>query len=79
MKESDRYVKIVQWSEEDACYIGTCPKLMLGGVHGENEIEVYVELCEAVEEGIRIYQEDGEPLPEATTKFYSGSLSKGTN
>jgi hypothetical protein len=62
MKESDRYLKLVQWSEEDACYIGTCPGLMLGGVHGDNEIEVYAELCEAVEE------------PEPTAKAYSGQF-----
>jgi predicted HicB family RNase H-like nuclease len=75
MKESDRYLKMVQWSEEDACYIGTCPGLMLGGVHGDNEIDVYVELCEAIEECIRIYQEDGDTLPEATAKPYSGQFN----
>ena len=30
MKKSDRYLKIVEWSEEDQCYVGTCPGLMLG-------------------------------------------------
>lgn len=25
MKKSDRYLKIVEWSEEDQCYVGTCP------------------------------------------------------
>jgi predicted RNase H-like HicB family nuclease len=75
MKQSDRYLKIVQWSEQDACYIGTCPGLMLGGVHGDNEIEVYTELCEAVEECIQIYQQDGQPLPEPTAKPYSGQVN----
>ena len=74
MKISDRYLKLVQWSTEDACYIGTCPGLILGGVHGDNEIEVYAELCEAVEESIKIYQEDGETLPEPTVKSYSGQF-----
>ena len=40
MKTRDRYLKIVEWSEEDQCYVGTCPSLMLGGVHGEDEAEV---------------------------------------
>ncbi len=75
MKESTRYLKMVQWSEEDACYIGTCPGLMLGGVHGDNEINVYVELCEAIEECIQIVQEDGDTLPEATAKHYSGQFN----
>ena len=67
MKSSDKYLKIVEWSEEDQCYVGTCPGLMLGGIHGDDEAKVYKELCQAVEEWIEVYQEDGEALPAATT------------
>ena len=75
MKESDRYLKIVEWSEEDQCYVGTCPGLMLGGVHGQNEAKVYSELCKVVEEWIQIHREDGDPLPEATaSREYSGKF-----
>ena len=75
MKQSDRYLKIVEWSEEDQCYVGTCPGLMLGGIHGDSETKVYKELCQAVSEWIRICEEDGEPLPPATArKEYSGKL-----
>jgi predicted HicB family RNase H-like nuclease len=75
MKGSDRYLKVVEWSEEDDSYVGTCPGLMLGGVHGQDEACVYAELCEVVDEWIRIHEEDGEPLPEATAgKDYSGKF-----
>ena len=75
MKTSDRYLKIVEWSEEDACYVGTCPGLMLGGVHGDDETAVYAELCQAVEEWIRLYAEDGKPLPAPTAgREYSGKF-----
>lgn len=75
MKTSDRYLKIVEWSEEDQCYVGTCPGLMLGGIHGDAEARVYKELCQAVEEWIAIYEQDREPLPEATAgKKYSGKF-----
>jgi len=75
MKKSDQYLKIVEWSDEDQCYVGTCPTLMLGGIHGANEAEVYKELCQAVEEWINIYEQDGDPLPEATAgKEYSGKF-----
>lgn len=75
MKKSNKYLKIVEWSEEDKCYIGTCPGMMLGGVHGDDEAEVYKELCQTVEEWIEIYQKDGEPLPAATAgKEYSGKF-----
>lgn len=49
MKPSDRYMKIVECSDEDGCYVGTCPGLMLGGVHGDDETAVYRELCQAVD------------------------------
>ncbi len=75
MKKSDRYLKIVEWSEEDQCYVGTCPGLMLGGVHGKDEAKVYKQLSQAVEEWIDIYEQDGDPLPEATAgNEYSGKF-----
>jgi hypothetical protein len=40
MRPSDRYLKIVEWSDEDQCYIGACPGLMLGGIHGDDETKV---------------------------------------
>src|ERR1035438_9399068 len=49
-----RYAKFVEWSEEDKCFIGRCPELMLGGVHGNDEAKVYAELCAAVEEMIEV-------------------------
>lgn len=75
MKDADRYLKIVEWSEEDRCYVGTCPGLMLGGVHGKDEPKVYKDLCLAVNEWIKIYKKDGESLPEPTAlKKYSGKF-----
>ncbi|OQX03032.1 MAG: hypothetical protein BWK80_56600 [Desulfobacteraceae bacterium IS3] len=66
MKLRDRFLKIVEWSERDGCYVGTAPGLIFGGVHGDNEVEVYKELVEAVEEAIELYQKDGKPLPSPT-------------
>ncbi len=62
-KESDLYKKIVYWSDEDNCFIGMCPELMYGGVHGNDALKVFKELNEAVEEVIEIYKEDGINLP----------------
>jgi len=66
MKESARYVKIVEWSEEDQCYVGSSPGLIYGGCHGDNEREVFDELCRVVEEAIALYNADGKPLPPPT-------------
>jgi len=66
MKDSDQYAKIVEWSVEDQCYVGSCPGLMLGGCHGDNELAVFEELCHVVDEILQLYREDGKALPPAT-------------
>ncbi len=72
-KKSDAYLKVVEWSEEDQCYIGTCPGLMLGGVHGDSEKAVYNELCQVVDEWIKQAETGGLQLPAATAnRKYSG-------
>ena len=66
MKDSARYAKIVEWSEEDQCYIGSAPGLMYGGCHGDDEHAVFEELCVIVEDVIDLYKADGKDLPQAT-------------
>ena len=67
MKDSARYVKIVEWSEEDQCYVGSSPGLLYGGCHGDDEMEVFSELCQIVEEAIALYRKDGKALPVPTS------------
>jgi predicted RNase H-like HicB family nuclease len=61
---ADVYEKIIVWSEEDQVFIGMCPELFYGGVHGDDPIEVFKELCEVVDEWYEIIKKDGKPLPE---------------
>jgi len=44
MKDSAKYAKVVEWSEEDQCYVGSAPGLILGGCHGDDEKQVFEEL-----------------------------------
>jgi predicted RNase H-like HicB family nuclease len=67
MKDSAKYAKIVEWSEEDQCYVGSAPGLILGGCHGDDEKKVFDELCQIVEETIELYINDGKPLPPPTS------------
>lgn len=76
MNKSDQYLKIVEWSDEDRCHVGRCPELMLGGVHGKNQQEVFADLCEAIEEWIVISEKDGDELPAGMAgKLYSGKFN----
>lgn len=63
MTKGDKYVKLVEWSEEDGCFIGSCPELVYGGCHGADAKAVFAELCELVEETVRLLEQDGKPLP----------------
>ena len=67
MNESTHYVKIVEWSPEDQCFVGSCPGLLYGGCHGPDERAVFSELCEIVEEVIELYKRDGKALPPPTS------------
>lgn len=67
MRASGRYAKIVEWSEEDRCYVGSAPGLILGGCHGDDEKQVFEELCRIVDEAIDLYRQDGKPLPPPTS------------
>lgn len=67
MKESSRYVKIVEWSDEDGCYVGSSPGLIFGGCHGDDEQQVFRELCLIVEDAIALLRAEGKPLPPATS------------
>ena len=50
MTESARYIKLIEWSDEDECFIEYCPSLIGPSCHGTDEIEVYRQLCEIVDE-----------------------------
>lgn len=74
-KKSDRYLKVVEWSEEDGCYVGTAPGLILGGVHGKDEVKVFKKLCQVVDEVLTLLEKEGRPFPPPTAdKKYSGKI-----
>ncbi|MCC6130876.1 MAG: pilus assembly protein HicB [Acidobacteria bacterium] len=62
MKASDRYHKWVEWSEEDNAYLGKCPDLITG-IHGDDPVRVYHDLCEVVDQVIQHFESEGRTLP----------------
>ncbi|MDR2462199.1 MAG: toxin-antitoxin system HicB family antitoxin [Verrucomicrobiales bacterium] len=71
---SNQYIKIVEWSEEDNCYVGRCPELFGGGVHGKNEAEVYAQLCAAVADVIAARIKHDELPKPVKAAAYSGKF-----
>ena len=66
MNDSARYIKIVEWSEEDQCFVGQCPGIIGPCCHGDDEADVYAQLCGIVDEWIDVLNQDGKPLPSST-------------
>ena len=67
MKTSDRYLKWVEWSEEDPVYVGKCPDLITG-IHGDDPLQVCGELCEVVEDVIAHFESQDRSCPAPTVR-----------
>src|SRR5882762_5673367 len=68
--------KIVYWSDEDRCYIGKCPSLFYGGVHGANEKRVSAHLDRVVREVQRMdAHSTGRKRTKNTTRSQAGRSS----
>ena len=66
MSNTARYVKIVEWSEEDSAFVGQCPGVIGPCCHGTDEAEVYRRLCDIVDDWLAELERDGRPMPPAT-------------
>ena len=65
-----QYAMIIQWSEEDKCFVVTLPEftdVMQPATHGFTYEEAAKHGQELLETLIDIYRQDGKPLPQAKT------------
>ncbi len=62
MKPSDHYHKWIEWSEEDGVYLGHCPDVITG-IHGNDPVALYKDLCQVVDEVLTALQASGRALP----------------
>ena len=70
-----RYMKIVEWSDQDGCFVGSAPPLIGQCCHGKDEAKVYAQLCRIVQEWVEILETDGHALPEPlSAKQFSGKF-----
>jgi predicted HicB family RNase H-like nuclease len=72
---ASRYLKIVEWSDEDGCFVSRCLGLFLGGCHGDDEVAVYKKLNALVHSHVASLLARKKNLPPATSgKSYSGKF-----
>ncbi len=75
MKNPSPYSMRIHWSDEDGCFIGTCPEFPHASGFGDSPTEAARELGTAIELAIQTHKEEGWPLPEpAAIKKFSGQL-----
>jgi predicted RNase H-like HicB family nuclease len=67
-RKTDIYHRWVAWSEDDQAYIGRCPDLFGGGVHGDDPLKVARELQKVIDEWEVIFESDARHLPPARVK-----------
>ena len=67
------YLRVVEWSAKDHCYVGSAPPLIGPCCHGPSELSVLKKLKVIEEEWIRLRDTEGVvlPPPEGSTT-YSG-------
>ena len=74
-EQAAQYTKIVEWSEEDGCFVGSAPPLIGPCCHGNDEAKVYAALCQIVEEWLEVLDDDGAAPPEPLgKKKFSGKF-----
>ncbi len=75
MKNQTPYSMKIHWSDEDRCFIGTCPEFPHASAFGDTQEEAIRELALAIDLAIQSHLEEGWTLPEpAVIKEYSGQL-----
>ncbi len=67
MKLTDQYHKWVEWSEEDHVYIGKCPDIITG-IHGDDPVTLYAELCDEISNVLGHFRSEGRPLPKPSVR-----------
>jgi len=67
------YLRVVEWSPEDRCFVGSAPPLVGRCCHGATEAGVLRQLKRIVDEWIRLADSEGVALPPPRrTSEYSG-------
>ena len=59
MTPEQSHMKVVEWSEDDGCYVGSAPPLVGQCCHGDTEEDVYRQLSVIVPDVLQTRAEKG--------------------
>jgi predicted RNase H-like HicB family nuclease len=63
-KNNTAYPIVIEWSEEDACFVAHTPAIKYCTAHGETYEEAAREMNSAIEGWVEIARERGTPIPD---------------
>lgn len=73
--QTRQYLKVVEWSEEDRCFVGSAPPIIGQCCHGDTEADVLGQLQVIVEEWVASFLSEDLPLPPSSRgKTFSGKF-----
>jgi len=61
-----KYAVVIQYSDEDQCYVAQVPQLEGCMAHGDTPERAFREITIAQELWLEVAREDGDPIPEPT-------------
>ena len=64
MTANTKYGGVVEWSDEDQCFVGSYPGIIGPCCHGDDKDQVYLQLRQIVDEWLEIEYEDREKSPD---------------
>jgi predicted HicB family RNase H-like nuclease len=72
---SARFPRLIEWSEEDGCFVGSAPPLVGQCCHGKTEADVATQLATIVDDLVQDVLDGNMPTPKGESgKAYSGKF-----
>lgn len=72
---SARFPRLIEWSEEDGCFVGSAPPLVGQCCHGKTEADVATQLATIVDDLVQDVLDGNMPAPKGESgKTYSGKF-----
>jgi predicted HicB family RNase H-like nuclease len=72
---SARFPRLIEWSDEDGCFVGSAPPLVGQCCHGRTEVDVATQLAAIVDDLVHDVLDGKMPAPKGEPgKVYSGKF-----
>jgi predicted HicB family RNase H-like nuclease len=69
------FIKVVEWSAEDRCFVGSALPFIGQCCHGKNEFDVYTQLLDIIDDCVTMFKKRGiSPKAPVMDKKFNGKI-----